>query len=735
MNTHTCHVGWRVPALAILCTFALSGCGGGGGSGAQGGGVAQTYTIGGSISGLSASGLTIAAGSQTLSPAANATSFVFPTAVPSGTAYSVTVSSQPSGETCLLENGSGMVASANITNVQLSCNVNNMTGTAATGSPIAGSAVTLVDSTGKQVTTKTDSTGQYALSTVGLTAPFLVSVVTSAASPNGYPAGTTLYGVSDQTTPTVINITPLTDLLIRDWYATQSSPVDIGTAFAKPASNPPPTAGEALLLNAAILDFVQPVLQQDGVDPVGLDFVSGAFSANGQGLDAALAQIKPITYDSAGTTASVTIDTTGTTTQNTTVTASAGSLKVATTTSDSASGVASSIVTSALVPTGSPEASALSGVQATLDSLSAVIQSKGSALQASDLAPFFDGNFLDGGLTAAEEEQLITPLAGSTVNSDVVTQIKSYDGSNDLLGVVATLDVTQNGSDFPSELGYGSPDVGLIFKRESDGSWLLYGNQQEANARAQYYDGVDYPVTGSAAKYGWLIFALLVPTASTAVLPCSSVYGSSATVFPTAALSATIPGGGGPVTLGPSGYALTENSNFSSLPGTSSSNACEFDVSSDTLLLSAADLPPMVGNTLSFSINGASPTASLARTIPGYTTESLTFTSPSSHALSAAQVGQPLTVQWNPPTTASVYQVFLSGLVTVNPVGGGEPVCSLRGQVSRSAGGLLGTITLPSTCDGLPITSVTQGSLPAAEIWVTIYGSHGELLTGTWEFN
>jgi hypothetical protein len=391
-------------------------------------------------------------------------------------------------------------------------------------------------------------------------------------------------------------------------------------------------------------------------------------------------------------------------------------------------------VTSAIVPTSSAEASALSGVQATVDRMSAVIQSKGSALQASDLAPFFDGNFLDGGLTTAEEEQLITPLAGATVDSDVITQVKSYDGSNSLLGVVATLNVTQNGTDFPSELGYGSPDVGLIFKQEPDGSWLLYGNQQEANARVQYGDGAYYPVAGAGANDEWLTLALMVPAVSPSAFPCSSAYASSATVFPTAAIDGTIPGAA-TVTLEPSGYALTESSYSFSLPGTSSSNACAFDASSDTLSLSAADLPAMVGNTLGFSLNGDSPTASLARTISGYTTESLTFTAPSSHAISAAQVGQPLTVRWNPPATISVYQVFLSGLVAVNPATGGEPTCSLQGQVSRSAGALLGTITLPSTCAGLPITSVTRGPLPAAQIFVTVYGSHGELLTGTWDFN
>ena len=79
---------WRVAAGVVV--LALAGCGG-----SSGGGSTATYTIGGTISGLSASGLVLANGADTVSPAANATSFVFPTALASGASYSVTVKTQP----------------------------------------------------------------------------------------------------------------------------------------------------------------------------------------------------------------------------------------------------------------------------------------------------------------------------------------------------------------------------------------------------------------------------------------------------------------------------------------------------------------------------------------------------------------------------------------------------------------------------------------------------------------
>ena len=82
-----------------------------------------TYTIGGTVSGLSGTGLVLQDdGGNNLAVSAGATSFTFPTAIFSSAMYNVTVLTQPSNpaQTCAVTNGSG-TASANITNIQITC--------------------------------------------------------------------------------------------------------------------------------------------------------------------------------------------------------------------------------------------------------------------------------------------------------------------------------------------------------------------------------------------------------------------------------------------------------------------------------------------------------------------------------------------------------------------------------------------------------------------------------------
>jgi hypothetical protein len=80
-----------------------------------------TYTIGGSVSGLSGTGLALQNnGGDTLAVAANGP-FTFSTALANAAAYNVTVSTQPSGQTCTVNGGSGTVASAAVTNIGVTC--------------------------------------------------------------------------------------------------------------------------------------------------------------------------------------------------------------------------------------------------------------------------------------------------------------------------------------------------------------------------------------------------------------------------------------------------------------------------------------------------------------------------------------------------------------------------------------------------------------------------------------
>jgi hypothetical protein len=80
-----------------------------------------TNSLGGTITGLIAGGLVLANGSDTVSPAVNSTSFVFPTKVGDGYAYGVTVLTQPAGLTCSLQNGAGIMGPADVASVSVTC--------------------------------------------------------------------------------------------------------------------------------------------------------------------------------------------------------------------------------------------------------------------------------------------------------------------------------------------------------------------------------------------------------------------------------------------------------------------------------------------------------------------------------------------------------------------------------------------------------------------------------------
>jgi uncharacterized repeat protein (TIGR03803 family) len=139
-----------VTNAAVLCVLAaLSGCRG---SSSDSGNIsasesARTYSLDSTISGLDSSGLVlmvnarqrveanvshtinerISAGrSQTVDSAAvivaaGETSQGLASSLPSGASYSVTVGTQPTGETCTVASGTGTIQSANVANVVVNC--------------------------------------------------------------------------------------------------------------------------------------------------------------------------------------------------------------------------------------------------------------------------------------------------------------------------------------------------------------------------------------------------------------------------------------------------------------------------------------------------------------------------------------------------------------------------------------------------------------------------------------
>ena len=84
------------------------------------GGTAASYSVGGTVLGLSGTVVLQDNGGDDLSVSANG-SFTFATPVAAGAAYSVTVKTNPSGQACTVSNASGTVGSANVTNVAVTC--------------------------------------------------------------------------------------------------------------------------------------------------------------------------------------------------------------------------------------------------------------------------------------------------------------------------------------------------------------------------------------------------------------------------------------------------------------------------------------------------------------------------------------------------------------------------------------------------------------------------------------
>ncbi|HRD70040.1 MAG TPA: hypothetical protein PK657_07835, partial [Legionella sp.] len=89
---------------------------------------AITYTVGGTISGLSANGLVLQNnGVDNLSLTSGDTTFTFNTPVAAGSDYNVTVLTQPTGLTCTVSNGYGTNVNANITNISIVCSATTYT--------------------------------------------------------------------------------------------------------------------------------------------------------------------------------------------------------------------------------------------------------------------------------------------------------------------------------------------------------------------------------------------------------------------------------------------------------------------------------------------------------------------------------------------------------------------------------------------------------------------------------
>ena len=116
------------------------------------------YTVGGSVSGLG-TGKTVTLLNNNTNPTTLSSngSFTFSTAIAEGSAYNVTIQTQPTGQTCTVAHGSGIVGGAPVTNVTVTCSTN----THSVGGEVSGLG------TGQTVTLQNNDTNSTLISVNG----------------------------------------------------------------------------------------------------------------------------------------------------------------------------------------------------------------------------------------------------------------------------------------------------------------------------------------------------------------------------------------------------------------------------------------------------------------------------------------------------------------------------------------------------------------------------------------
>ncbi|MDE1180193.1 carboxypeptidase-like regulatory domain-containing protein [Paraburkholderia sp.] len=168
-----------------------------------------------------------------------------------------------------------------------------LTGTVATGNPVANATVTLTDSTGAQASTTTDANGTYSLSVKGMTAPVLL--VATPAGNQSTPLYAILGTLNASTATGVANITTLTTAIVA--MLTQSgNPSDLtsATALAKI------TAKSILVATLTFDEILAGLLTQNGLNPTNFDPTTAAFVANRTGLDAVIDSVSLVQSASGG---------------------------------------------------------------------------------------------------------------------------------------------------------------------------------------------------------------------------------------------------------------------------------------------------------------------------------------------------------------------------------------------------------------------------------------------------
>jgi hypothetical protein len=143
----------------------------------------NSFTVGGTVSGLTGSGLVLTDNGANDTPVAKNGPFSFTTALASGSAYSVTVATQPTNppQTCTVGHASGTVTAGNISTVSVTCATNTYS-VVAYVSGLAGSGLALSYNGGAAISVTRNGALIFA-SGVAIGTPYSLAIAGQPTSP------------------------------------------------------------------------------------------------------------------------------------------------------------------------------------------------------------------------------------------------------------------------------------------------------------------------------------------------------------------------------------------------------------------------------------------------------------------------------------------------------------------------------------------------------------------------
>jgi hypothetical protein len=523
-----------------------------------------------------------------------------------------------------------------------------ITGTAATGGALAGTSVALKDSANASSSATTQSDGRFRIDTTGLAPPFLLRATTTAS---------TLYSVSVANSNTgTINVTPITDTVVRTWYQLKNQSAD--SAFASPTVMPAPTPDQAQSILQTLAPVMQLAAQASGVTlATPQDLVSQAFVADGTGMDLLLDNTK-IASRSGGFDLTITA---GSATQTTSwnLDPGTGTITAASSTTSPAGDTSTSIVTG-VVAGQSAQATALASIESLLTSLSNTITSKNGAVTAADLTPFWDPNMVnDGQGRASFIAQTVSDLSGVQTVTFSIQRMVSLDTDAGTASAVLLLSLSGNGQT--------ATESDTFYFKQVNGSWLVTGNGYIARigvqAEARTNQGINTAGNGPDVNID------VRPPKGTV----SAASATSTFTIPAMQRSAT--------------EVLDDGS--------------QLDVFVTNTGAMSGPLPA-AGTPVTITLTTASGNVQYAIPINAWTTEQIRITSPGTTSIPAG----PLSLSWTRPATYAVQTVKL-GLIAFTGSSSDPNAfqCISDAQVAATAS--TAQIDVPATCNGLPVKTVS----------------------------